>query len=74
VNGLPSCHFTPRRSFTVNRVRDASHAQLSARSGTIVSNPLRGFNGSNISRLLKTAENGIAVAIVAPRGSRRWAD
>ena len=43
VNGLPSCHLTPWRSLKVSLVRLASHAQLSARSGTMVSMLLRGL-------------------------------
>src|SRR5215510_3252853 len=43
VNGLPSCHFTPWRSLKVSLVRLASHAQLSARSGTMVSMLWRGL-------------------------------
>src|ERR1044071_6440832 len=35
VKGLPSCHFTPERSLKVSLVLLSSHAQLSARSGTM---------------------------------------
>ena len=43
VNGLPSCHMTPRRNLNVSLVLAASQAQLSARSGTIVSGVLSFF-------------------------------
>jgi hypothetical protein len=65
VNGLPSCQVTPWRSLTVNLVLPPSQDQLSASSGWIASRPLRGLAWSKMSRLLKTPENDIAVAIVA---------
>src|SRR5262245_47220735 len=65
VNGLPSCHCTPLRRTSVSLVCDASHDQLSASSGTMVSRPLRGFDWLKMRRLLKTPENAMAVAIVA---------
>src|SRR5262245_14086796 len=65
VNGRPSCHLTPVRSLTVSLVRDSSHAQLSASSGTMVSRPLRGLDWSKMRRLLKMPEELIAVAMVA---------
>jgi hypothetical protein len=43
VNGLPSCHLTPWRSLKVSLVLLASQAQLSARSGTMVSTELVGL-------------------------------
>ena len=64
VKGLPSCQLTPERSLKVSLVPDASHAQRSASSGTMVSKPLRGFCGSKRTRLLKIAMNGMLVAIV----------
>src|SRR3546814_1287748 len=41
VKGSPSCHLTPSRSLQVSFVRSSFHAQLSARSGRIVSRLLR---------------------------------
>ena len=64
VKGWPSCHFTPCRSLKVSFVFVASHDQLSARSGITVSRLSCGLAGSNITRLLNTAENGITEAMV----------
>ena len=65
VNGLPSCHLTPWRSLNVSLVLVASQAQLSARSGTMVSIVLSGFCWSNTTRLLNTPMNGCTVEMVA---------
>src|SRR5450432_3915114 len=64
VNGLPSCHLTPCRSLKVSFVFVESHDQLSARSGITVSMLSCTLAGSNITRLLNTAENGVTDAIV----------
>src|SRR5215510_15258439 len=64
VKGLPSCQVTPGCSLKVSVVPEASQAQLSANSGTMVSKPLRGFPGSKRTKLLKTAMNGMLVAMV----------
>ena len=64
VNGWPSCHFTPCRSLKVSLVLVASHDQLSARSGMTVSMLSCALAGSNTTRLLKTAANGITEAMV----------
>src|ERR1700754_2855895 len=64
VNGLPSCHFTPCRSLKVSFVLVASQDQLSARSGITVSMLSWTFEGSNTTRLLKTAANGVTDAMV----------
>src|SRR5215470_13020403 len=64
VNGWPSCHFTPWRSLKVSLVLVESHDQLSARSGITVSILSCGFAGSNTTRLLNTAANGITEAMV----------
>src|SRR3954469_14283806 len=64
VNGWPSCHFTPWRSLNVNLVLVASHDQLSARSGITVSRLSCALAGSNVTRLLNTAANGITDAMV----------
>ena len=65
VNALPSCHFTPWRSLNVSLVLESSQAQLSARSGTMVSVELSFLAWSNITRLLNTAMNGCTVEMVA---------
>src|SRR6476620_8776630 len=64
VNGWPSCHFTPCRSLKVSFVLVASHDQVSARSGITVSRLSCVRAGSNTTRLLKTAANGITEAMV----------
>src|SRR3981081_3194997 len=64
VNGAPSCHFTPCRNLKVSLVLVESQDQLSARSGMTVSRLSWTFEGSNITRLLNTAENGVTEAIV----------
>src|SRR3954454_10655926 len=64
VKGWPSCHFTPCRSLNVSLVLVASHDQLSARSGITVSMLSCGLAGSNTTRLLNTAANGITEAMV----------
>src|ERR1700704_1642846 len=64
VNGFPSCQVTPGRKFSVSLVPVVSQSQLSASSGTMVPNSPRGFIGSNRTRLLKIAMNGMLVAIV----------
>src|ERR1700722_2481868 len=64
VNGLPSCHMTPCRSLKVSLVLVASHDQLSARSGITVSRLSCALCGSNTTRLLNTAANGITEAMV----------
>src|SRR5215204_2087535 len=64
VNGWPSCHFTPWRSLNVSFMLVGSHDQLSARSGMTVSRLSCGFWGSNTTRLLNTAANGITEAMV----------
>src|SRR5215467_10053803 len=64
VKGWPSCHFTPCRSLKVSFVFVESHDQLSARSGITVSRLSCGLAGSNTTRLLNTAANGITEAIV----------
>src|SRR3954454_14918579 len=64
VNGWPSCHFTPCRSLNVSLVLVESHDQLSARSGITVSMLSWTFAGSNTTRLLKTAANGVTDAMV----------
>src|SRR3954469_25966698 len=64
VNGWTSCHFTSRRSLNVNLVLVASHDQLSARSGITVSRLSCALAGSNVTRLLNTAANGITDAMV----------
>src|SRR5215468_3021620 len=64
VKGWPSCHFTPCRSLKVSFVFVESHDQLSARSGMTVSRLSCGFAGSNTTRLLNTAANGITDAMV----------
>ena len=48
----------------VSLVPVSSQAQLTARSGTMVPNSPRAFIGSKRTRLLKTAMNGMLVAIV----------
>src|ERR1700752_3754195 len=65
VNGWPSCHFTPWRSLKVSFVLVESQDQLSARSGMTVARLSCGLAGSNITRLLNTAANGITEAMVA---------
>src|SRR6185437_928993 len=78
VNGLPSCHFTPGCSLKVSLVLVASHAQLSARSGTIWSALLTFSFGSNTTRLLNTPMNVLTTEIVASSwiealgGFSRW--
>src|SRR5215813_4436998 len=78
VKGLPSCHFTPWRSFKVSLVLSSFHAQLSASSGTILSGLLRFSLGSKNTRLLNTAMNGWLTEIVdsswieALGGLSRW--
>src|SRR5688572_29804771 len=64
VNAVPSCHFTPCRSLKVSFVLVGSHDQLSARSGTTVSMLSCTLDGSNVTRLLKTAENGVTDEMV----------
>jgi hypothetical protein len=64
VKGWPSCHLTPRRNLKVNLVLVASHDQLSARSGITVSRLSCGLAGSNTTRLLKIAANGVTEAMV----------
>src|SRR5436190_18247945 len=64
VNGWPSCHFTPWRSLKVSLVLVWSQDQLSARSGITVSSLSCGLAGSNTTRLLNTAANGITEAMV----------
>src|SRR5262245_2149160 len=65
VYGRPSCHLTPWRSLKVILVFVGSQAQLSARSGTIVSGELTFLLWSNSTRLLNTAMNGCTVEMVA---------
>ena len=78
VNGLPSCHFTSERSLKVSLVLLASHDQLSARSGTILSGLFFFSFGSNTTRLLNTAMKGWFTEIVASSwieaegGFSRW--
>src|SRR5450631_1438546 len=64
VNGLPSCQLTPCRSLKVSLVLVESHDQLSARSGITVSRLSCTLAGSNTTRLLKTAINGVTEAMV----------
>src|ERR1051325_115466 len=64
VNGWPSCHFPPCRSLKVSFVLPESHDQLSARSPTTVSRLSCGLAGSNTTRLLNTAANGVTEAMV----------
>src|SRR5215204_3294660 len=64
VNGWPSCHLTPDLSLKVSLVLVESHDQLSARSGMTVSRLSCGLAGSNTTRLLNTAANGITEAMV----------
>src|SRR5215813_670269 len=64
VKGWPSCHFTPCRSLKVSLVLVASHDQLSAKSGITVSRLSCGLAGSNTTRLLNTAANGVTEAMV----------
>src|SRR3981189_1806591 len=64
VNGWPSCHFTPCRSLKVSLVLVWSQDQLSARSGTTLSRLSWTLEGSNTTRLLKTAINGVTDAMV----------
>src|ERR1700712_3898184 len=65
VKGLPSCHLTPPRNWNV-RVRPSSvNVHDVARSGTTLSIRFCGLSGSNTTRLLNTAMNGISVEIVA---------
>src|SRR5712671_6366582 len=64
VNGWPSCHFTPCRSLKVSLVLVWSQDQLSARSGITVSRLSCGLAGSNTTRLLNTAANGVTDAMV----------
>src|ERR1700676_5553581 len=64
VKGWPSCHVTPCLSLKVSFVLVESHDQLSARSGITVSIFSCTFAGSNTTRLLKTAANGITEAMV----------
>src|SRR6478735_7945329 len=64
VNGWPSCHFTPWCSLNVNLVLVWSHDQLSARSGITVSRLSCDLAGSNTTRVLNTAANGITEAMV----------
>src|SRR3978361_931198 len=64
VKGWPSCHFTPSLSLKVSFVLVESQDQLSARSGITVSIFSCVFDGSNTTRLLKTAANGITEAMV----------
>src|ERR1700761_7413330 len=63
VNGLPSCQVTPCRSLKVSLVLVGSQDQLSARSGITVSRLSWVLAGSNTTRLLNTAANGITEAI-----------
>src|SRR5260370_42542678 len=63
VNGWPSCHFTPCLSLNVSLVLVESHDQLSARSGITVSRLSWTLAGSNTTRLLNTAANGIPEAM-----------
>ncbi len=65
VNGAPSCHLTPCRSLKVSLVLVESHDQLSARSGITVSMLSCTLKGSNATRLLNTAANGVTEAMVA---------
>src|ERR1700751_3662429 len=64
VNGWPSCHLTPWRSLKVSFVLVPSHDQLSARSPITVSRLSCGLAGSNTTRLLKIAANGVTEAMV----------
>src|ERR1700755_1528860 len=64
VNGWPSCHFTPWCSLKVSLGLVASHDQLSARSPITVSRLSCGLAGSNTTRLLKIAANGVTDAMV----------
>src|SRR5437868_13886128 len=69
VKGWPSCHFTPDLSLKVNLVLVGSQDQLSARSGMTVSILSWTLAGSNTTRLLNTAANGVTDAIVASSSS-----
>src|SRR5437868_5641090 len=64
VNGLPSCHLTPRRSLKVSSVPSSLHDQSVARSGTIDCRLTCGTCWSNMIRLLKTPIIGISPTIV----------
>src|ERR1700733_246917 len=64
VNGGPSCHFTPCRSLKVSLVLVSSQDQLSARSGITLSMLSCTLAGSNLTRLLNTAEKGVTEAMV----------
>src|SRR3974390_1296966 len=78
VNGSPSCHFTPFCNCMVKVRPSPLHFQLVASSGTIRSSRFCGESGSNMTRLLNTAANGITVDIVASShidalgGLSRW--
>ena len=65
VNGLPSCHFTPSCRRNVSDRSSAPQVQDVPSSGMIRSPRFCGLSGSNITRLLKTAMNGISVEAVA---------
>ncbi len=78
VNGMPSCHFTPRRSLNDSSVLSSFQAQDSARSGTTASSLFCATAGSNITRLLKSGMKATTVeALVSSRidalaGLSRW--
>src|SRR5690349_19780638 len=65
VNGLPSCHLTPRRSGNVNSVPSSLHDQPVARSGTIDCRLFCGTSCLYMTRLLKTLIIGRTAAAVA---------
>src|SRR5216684_898606 len=54
VNGFPSCHLTPWRSFKVSAVLSSSHDHSVARSGTIEFRLVCATCWSYMTRLLKT--------------------
>ena len=78
VNGLPSCHLTPSRNWNVSVRSSSLSAQDVARSGTTLSSRFSRLSGSNTTRLLNTAMNGMTVEIVASSriealgGLSRW--
>src|SRR5258708_4918446 len=65
VNGLPSCHLTPRRSLKVSAVLSSSHDHSVARSGTIELRLVCATCWSYMTRLLKTPCIGPWDAMVA---------
>src|ERR1700735_1639300 len=64
VNGLPSCHFTPSRSWNVNVRSSSLYFHDVARSGTIASSRFCLLSGSNTTKLLNTGVNGVSTVVV----------